>query len=498
MAAGLLAAGAAWSAQRVNVLVQAARPGAVIHAELYGQTVGSGRAGEAGALWVGPESTVPNIRGWRLDMLEALQRLHVPVLRWPAGCQADNYHWRDGVGAREQRPLRRAADGSRGADDNSVGTHEFFDLAELAGSSAYVSANVGTGSAREAAEWVEYLGADGGSTLGQLRAQHGHPQPFKARFVGVGQAPWGCGGNMTAQYYADLYNQFAVFIRGKSGHPPTLIANGNGPDWTDELSRKKRVRDYRDAIGAHDAAGGDGRDGAADAGEAGWMSTLRRASKMDAFIASNIARLDKNDPARKLSLVIAGWSTRGDPATESGRDDAVRPITLRDALAAALHFHVLHAHADRVSMASFAAPLNSPQAMILADGAQLALTPTYHAFRMHVPFQGATALPVRLDHTPRYTMGKLSIPAVSVSAARGKDGKLYLSLVNANPKQAVAAAVQFAGAVPADASASVLTGPAMEADYSVVAPVPVPVSVAHGQLRLTLPSKSLTVVAVDE
>ena len=480
MAAGLLAASTAWSAPVVDVLIEAARPGALIHEELYGQTLASGGAGQPGALWVGPDSTLPNIRGWRQDLVEALQRLHVPVLRWPAGCQADNYHWRDGVGARAQRPLRRLPDGGA-VDDNSVGTHEFFDLAELAGSSAYISANVGTGSAREAAEWAEYLEADGGSTLGQLRVQNGHPQPFEARFVGVGQAPWGCGGNMSAQYYADLYNQFAVFIRGKSTQPPTLVASGNGPAWTAELSKKKRVRDYRFLIGAHDDAQDKDGEGAADGG---WMSALRQAARLDTFIASNIAQLDKNDPAHKLPLVISGWNTR---------TNAAQPQSLRDALAAALQLHVLHAHADRVSMASFSAPLNSPQAMILADGARLTLTPTYHAFRMHAPFQGATALPVRLDHTPNYTVGQLSAPALSVSAARAKDGKLYVSLVNADPAHPQEAAVQFAGASPSKASASVLGADASQAE-----PMSVPVRIARGQLRITLPAKSLTVVAVDE
>jgi alpha-N-arabinofuranosidase len=506
LSAGLLTATAACSAPGVRVLIQAAGRGAIINEALYGQELGAGSGGAAGGLWVGPGSAVPNIKGWRLDMVEALRQLHVPALRWPAGCRADDYHWRDGVGAREQRPLRRDPDGTGGSDDNSVGTHEFFDLVELTGTSAYVSTNVGTGSAREAADWVEYMEAETGSTLGQWRAQHGHPQPFKPRYLGVGQTPWACGGNMTPQYYADLYNQYAVFIRGKSTHPSTLIANGNGALWTDELSTKKRVRDYQNAIGANyaaSAAGSDDRDGAGGADEVRWISTLKRALSMDQFIAANLARLKKNDPARKLSLVIGGWSTSDPIAAEGGPDRAAQRNTLRDALAASLHFHVLHVHADRVGMASYAAPLNSPQSMLQAEEGRLILTPAYYAFRMHVPFQGATALPLRLDHQARYTVGRLSIPALSVSAARGKDGKLYLSLVNANPSQALAVAVQLAGAVPVKASGSVLTAPAMEAYNSLaapeaVAPMPIQVRGEHGQLRFTLPSKSLTVVAIDE
>lgn len=419
--AALLAAG---GAHGVNVVIDAAHPGPVINEALYAQALGLG-----GGLWVGPDSAVPNIRGWRLDMLDALTALHVPVLRWPDGCMADNYHWRDGVGPREQRPLRRDPE----TDDNAVGTREFFDLVDLTGAAGYVSANVGTGSAREAAEWVEYMTAEGGSTLGQWRVQHGHPQPFAPRFVGVGQAPWGCGGNMTPQYYADLYNQYAVFIRGKSEHPPALVASGNGPAWTDELSTKKRVRDYRNAIGADAAA----------------------APKLAEFIAANLARLDKNDPAKTLSLVIGGGSER-------------------DALATALAFHALHAHADRISMATLAAPLNSPQAMIRADGLRLILTPTYCAYKMHVPFQGATVLPVRVDRQP----------SLSVSAARGRDGKLYLSVVNSSSRQ-TGLSMRCAG----KASGTVLAA---------AAPAPIAVNVAHGRLRVSLPPTSLTVLAIDE
>ena len=506
MAAGLFVAASAWAAQTVDIEIDAGRPGPVISKHLYGHAAEFSGAGNVGGMWVGRQSKIPNTRGWRKDMLAALKGLHVPVLRWPAGCSADQYNWRDGIG-----PRAGAAAGS------AVGTHEFFDLVELLGADAYVNGNAGTGSPRETAEWVEYMTAPGGSTLALLRTKNGRSRPFKVAYFGVGHAPWGCGGNMTAQYYGDLYNQFAVFIRGKGQQPPKLVASGAGAEWTDELSTKKRIRDYRDGISAHRApapapasASAERRDGKnAEPGysELRWIAALDRALQINGFIDSNVAALDKNDAAGKISLAIAEWG---------GRDDAApqQPGALGDALVAALHFHAFHAHAHRLRMASFsqAAP---GQALIRAEGGAMVLTPAYYAFRMHVPFQDALSLPVRLDHNPSYSLGGIAIPAVSASAARARDGKLYLSLVNTDPKDAVAVAVGIAGAAakaataataksgPQAASGAVLTAGAMDAHNSAaspaaVAPAPFTARSEQGKLLLTLKAMSVTVLAIEE
>jgi len=492
MAAGLFVAASAWAAQTVDIEIDAGRPGPVISKNLYGHAAEDNGAGNFGGMWVGRQSKIPNIRGWRKDTLAALKDLHVPVLRWPGGCSADQYNWRDGIG-----PRAGAAAGS------AVGTHEFFDLVELLGADAYVNGNAGTGSPREAAEWVEYMTAPGGSTLAQLRAKNGRSRPFKVAYFGVGHAPWDCGGNMTAQYYGDLYNQFAVFIRGKGSEPPKLIASGAGAEWTDELSTKKRIRDYRDGISAHRASaeGREGKSAETGSSELRWITALDRALRINGFIDSNIAALDKNDAAGRISLAIAEWG---------GRDDAApqQPGALGDALVAALHFHAFHAHAGRLRMASFsqAAP---NQALVRTEGGAMVLTPAYHAFRMHVPFQDAVSLPVRLEHNPPYGLGGIAIPAVSASAARARDGKLYLSLVNTDPKNTVAVAVGVSGAAAkaakakAAASGSVLTAGAMEAHNSAaspaaVAPAPFTARSEQGKLLLTLQAMSVTVLAIDE
>ena len=407
IAAGLFTSAAA--ARTVNIDIDAGRPGPVINKNLYG-------AGNIDGAWVGPQSKIPNIKGWRKDMVAALKALQVPVLRWPASCDADQTDWRDGIGTRR----------------DAVGTHEFFDLVELLGADAYVIGNVGTGTPREAAQWVEYMLAEGGSSLATLRAKNGHPKPFQVAFFGVGNAPWGCGGNMSPQYYADLYNQYAVFIRGKSDKPPTLVASGAGAEWTDELSTKKRIRDYRFAISAPLPASG-----------------------IKEVIDNNVAMLDKNDAANKTTLAIGEWG--------SG-----------EAIGAALNFHAFHAHAGRLSMA------NNSQALIKAEGGTMVPTPVYYAFKMHVPFQDAVTLPVRLDNDSQH--------AVSASAARAKNGKLYLSLVNTNPNEAVAVAVAVAGAQVKEASGEVLAAGA---------PLPFLARADKGKLLLTLEARSVTVLAIE-
>lgn len=493
LAAGWFVTVQACAAPTVELTIEAARPGPVISRQLYGQAVGAGPYAYGGA-WVGSGSAIPNSQGWRKDVVAALRDLRVPVLSWPGGCAAERYNWRDGLGPHGVRPVKALPQAIGAVDDNAVGTHEFFGLVELIGADAKLNGNVGTGSARESAEWLEYAVAEGRSTLARLRARNGHAKPFKVAYFGIGNVPWSCGGSMTPRYYADLYNQHAVFIRGKSATPPKLIASGSGADWTDELSTKKRIRDYRDGISAH--YGPDSAD-PGTGGEGAWFATLKGAWSMNQFIADQVARLDQNDPARKLTLTIGEWRTRYDAGQQA------LPNTLRDALAAALQFHIFHAHAERVSMATFAAPPDAQQEIVVAAGTQLVLTPTYHVFKMHQPFQDAVSLPVRLDNNPRCALGTDGIPAISASAARGKDGLLYLSLVNTDPKDAAVVSIGMAGAVAGEGSGRLLTADTMDAHNSAaqpiaVAPVPIQVRPENGKLALTLPAKSFAVLRIAE
>ena len=502
----LLATQAAQAAPEVVVNVDPAKPGAVINKNIYGQFVEHLGTGVYGGMWVGPESKTPNIKGWRKDVVTALKDLHVPVVRWPGGCFADEYNWRDGIGPRGKRPVMVNTNWGGVVDNNAVGTHEFFDLLELIGADAYVNGNVGTGSPRETSQWLEYMTGVGQSAMARLRARNGHAKPFKVAFFGIGNENWGCGGNMTAAYFTNLYNHHATFAPSSGKHAPKLIAGG-GLDgdvaWTDHLSRN--IRAPASAIGLHyytvPGRGASNKGAATGFGEDHWFSALKDALHMGELLDANVAKLEQNDPKKQFTFAVDEWGTWYEPTPGTPPRFLQQQNSLRDALVAALHFHTFHAHAERVSMANIAQMVNVLQAMILTDGDAMLLTPTYHAFRMHVPFQDAVALPVTLDKKLAYEFGGVSMPALSVSAARGKDGKLYLSLVNVNPKEAVT--VSVAGVVAKSASGSVLTAAAIDAHNSfalpkALKPTPLQARLDRGKVSVSLPAKSVAVIAVLE
>jgi alpha-N-arabinofuranosidase len=502
----------AWAAQ-ATLTIDAARPGPVISKYVYGQFAEHLGTGIYGGLWVGEASAIPNTRGWRNDVVAALKALHVPLVRWPGGCFADQYHWRDGIGPRAQRPVRINTNWGGVDESNAVGTHEFFDLVEQLGADAYVNGNLGSGTVQEMAEWIEYLTADGKSSLAALRARNGHPAPYKVAFFGIGNEAWGCGGNMRPEQYAGEYRRYASFLHPGRGSTTQFIAAGGHDDdtsWSDYLSAN--IQGVRfDGVSFHyyTSPGPDsnGRYGATGFDESRWFRTLEQTRRMEGFIANNVAALDRHDPQKKLAFAVDEWGAWYEPEEGSTPGFLVQQNTLRDAMIAALNLNIFHAHADRVRMAAIAQMVNVLQAMVRTDGAKMVLTPTYHAFRMYVPFQDAVSLPVALDGNPAYALGGASMPAVSASAARGKDGRLYVALVNTNPHEAVEVAVEVAGAHAGAASGTVLTAAAMDAHNTFAAPqavTPAPYQVtaqataSGGKLVLPLPAKSIVVVALRE
>ena len=239
LALGILAALPAFA--QVSLTVDTARPGAVINKNVYGQFAEHLGTGIYEGLWVGPESKIPNTKGWRKDVVGALKDLHVPLVRWPGGCFADEYHWKDGIGPRGKRPVKVNTNWGGVPENNAVGTHEFFDLVELLGADAYVNGNLGTGTPQEMAEWVEYMTSEGKSSLAELRAKNGHPQPFKVAYFAIGNEAWGCGGNMKPEYYANLYRHYKAFLKAPPQVLPKFIASGgndNDSSWTETLSRE--------------------------------------------------------------------------------------------------------------------------------------------------------------------------------------------------------------------------------------------------------------------
>lgn len=507
LSVAVLLFGGAVQAQGIeaSVTVHADRPGPVIDKNIYGQFAEHLGRGIYEGIWVGEDSEIPNTDGYRDDVVEALKALQVPVVRWPGGCFADEYHWKDGIGPRDERPVRINTTWGYVPEPNAFGTHEFLNFAELIGADAYVAANVGTGSPKEMAQWAEYITSDADSTLVRMRRANGREEPWDLAFIGVGNETWGCGGNMRPEYFADLYRRFATFIDTPHDNQPVKVASGANSDdynWTEVmLSRAAR---FMDAYSMHYytiPGSWENKGPSTDFGEDQWASTLAKALQMDELVTKHSAIMDKYDPEQRIGLYVDEWGTWYDP--EPGRNPGFlyQQNTLRDALVAAATLNIFHRHADRVRMAMIAQTVNVLQAMILTDGPEMILTPTYHVFHMHIPFQGATSLPSDID-TPPYSHGEWEMPAVDVSAARGEDGRIYLSLVNFDPSRPATLTVNLDGADVGDASGRILSAEEMDAhntfeEPEALTPAPFEGRASGEQIVFELPPKSTAVVALE-
>ena len=490
----------------VTAVLSADRPGPVVNRNIYGHFAEHLGRGIYEGIWVGPNSTIPNTRGLRNDVVAALKALNLPVLRWPGGCFADEYHWRDGIGPREKRPAMINTHWGGVVEDNSFGTHEFMDLVEQLGTEAYITGNVGSGTPQEMMEWVEYMTSDAVSPMANLRRQNGREKAWRVPYFGIGNEPWGCGGNMRPEYYADEFRKYNTFIKNYDRSKPIFRIAGGASDfnytWTEVLM--DRVGRQMNAASLHYytlPTGTWGKKGSATVfDENQWFSTLRRTLVMNELITTHAAIMDKTDPEKRIGLAVDEWGTWYDvePGTEPGF--LYQQSTMRDALVAALNFHIFHRHADRVVMANIAQTVNVLQSMILTDKEKMLRTPTYWVFEMFKVHQGGTYLPVALL-TPEYAFGSERIPAVSASATRAADGKaVHLSLANTDPHRAATITVTLAGVAPAAATGRVLTAPTMQAHNTFAAPdtvKPVPlegVKLAGGSLTATLPAMSVAMI----
>ncbi|HEY7773776.1 MAG TPA: alpha-L-arabinofuranosidase C-terminal domain-containing protein [Marinagarivorans sp.] len=495
--------GASW-ASTVNVDIDSKSDGPVINKYVYGQFAEHLGRGIYDGIYVGKDSKIPNTDGFRNDVIQALKDLQIPLVRWPGGCFADQYYWRDGIGPQESRPTRVNHSWGGVKEDNSFGTHEFFKLIDLIDSEAYISANLGSGTVREMAEWLEYMTADTESSVAQERRKNGRDEPWKVSFFGVGNESWGCGGNMQPEHYANLYNQYATFLNAPEDNRPKFVASGGHSDllnWTEVLS--KNIKQNIDGISYHyytlPTNDWDAKGSAAGFAEDQWMSTFVETAKMDSFLEEHIAALDKNDPEGKIGFYVDEWGTWYDQEDES-KGQLYQRNTLRDAMVAAINFNYFHKYAERVHMANIAQMVNVLQAMILTDGDKMVLTPTYHAFDMYKVFQDATSLPFETSKIPKYKHGKLSTEALTLSAARAKDGKIYLSVTNIDPEQPHQLKIAIDGKNVASVSGLSLTGNALDAENAFGEPSKVhPEKVtlkANKKGEIEIPAKTILVVEV--
>lgn len=490
----------------VTLKVQTTETKAVINRNIYGHFAEHLGSCIYGGFWVGEDSSIPNTRGIRNDVVDALKKLQVPVLRWPGGCFADEYHWQDGIGPRENRPTMVNTHWGGVVENNHFGTHEFMDLCELLETEPYICGNVGSGTPQEMMNWVEYLTSSGESPMANLRRQNGRDEPWTLNYFGVGNESWGCGGNMRPEYYADEYRRYNTFVKNYGKNKIYRIACGaNDSDyrWTDVLMERAgsqmnglSVHYYTVPTGKWDVKGS-----ATQFDEAAYHETLRKTLVMEERIAKHGAAMDKHDPEKKVGMVIDEWGiwTDAEPGTNPGF--LYQQNSLRDAILAALNFHIFHDHADRVTMTNIAQTVNVLQSMILTDNEKMVLTPTYHVFEMFKGHQGATVLATELSAT-QYTVGESTIPAVSVSASRSENGEVLITLVNTDPNKEASLSVQIAGSNLSFATGRVLTADAVTAHNTFDAPntvEPQPfnaVQASGGSLTLQLPSKSVVAVTL--
>jgi len=497
-------------APAATLTIHADRPGAKIDRHIFGQFAEHLGTGIYGGVWVGPNSKIPNTRGMRNDVVAALKALQVPVVRWPGGCFADEYHWREGIGPRNQRPVKVNTHWGGVTEDNAFGTHEFMDFAEQIGSEVYVSGNVGNGTPAEMAEWVEYMTAPAGS-LADLRAKNGHKAPWKLQWFGLGNELWGCGGNMRPEYAADVTKRYSTFVKLPQGTKTMKIASGathNVEPWAEYNWTEVMMRDAGkeiDGTGVHyyTFPGGQQNKGSAtDFDEEAWARTLSKTLLMGGYLDGHEKIMDKYDPSGKKILAVDEWGTWYDPTPGSNPGFLQQQNTLRDAVVAALNINIFAKHARRVKMANIAQMVNVLQAMILTDGPKMVLTPTYHVFEMYKPFQDATFVPIDLKSS-WYNKDQWAIPAVSASAARGTDGHLYIALVNVDPNRAASVSAVLAGATGTSVTGRILTAATMQAHNAFDAPDVVKpaaftgAQIAGGTLNVTIPAKSVVMLQVQ-
>jgi alpha-N-arabinofuranosidase len=374
----------------------------------------------------------------RMDIVDALKKIRVPVLRWPGGCFAEQYHWRDAVGPLSLRKRTVNTEWGMGTEDNSFGPDEFMQLCTLLGCEPYLAGNIGTGSPEEMEDWVEYMNYDGASTLADLRKKNGHAEPWHAAFWGIGNEVWGCAGFMTADTYISKFNQYAYFCKSYPGTPMKRIAAGAVDAdyaWTEACMKGLRremmwglslhyyVNEGRDSAGRRFAFAFNDRQ---------YFNSMKGCLKMDELITRHGAIMDRYDPKRNIALVVDEWGnwTEQDPGPNTSL--LYQQNTLRDALIAATTLNIFNNHCDRVKMANLTQTVNVVQAVILTRGDEMLLTPTYHVFDLFKVHQDARFLPITV-RAPFYKMGNDSIPAVNASASEDSLGRQHISLVNLDP-----------------------------------------------------------------
>jgi alpha-N-arabinofuranosidase len=494
----------------VQITIDASRPAATINRHIFGQFAEHLGRGIYEGIWVGPESPIPNTRGIRNDVVAALKAIKVPNVRWPGGCFADEYHWRNGIGPRDRRPATLNPNWGGVIEPNTFGTHEFMDFAGQIGADAYLSINVGSGTAAEGADWLEYLTTPQPSALGKERAANGHPEPFAVPMLGIGNESWGCGGSMTPDYYVSQLKIHARYARNYNGKQK-MQRIAVGPDGAKTEYTRAVMEAWKNKTWAWDIEGislhfytvgkwppsykatGFGKDE--------YAALVGETRRMDDLLRTHLAIMDQYDPDKKIAMVVDEWGAWLAPTPGSPEGFLEQQNSQRDAIIAALNINIFARHAERVRGANIAQMVNVLQAMILTDKEKMLLTPTYHVFRLYLPFQDAKSLPVSLSGE-EFRHGAVVAPRVDAIAARDAKGRTWLALAALDPERATDVILDVSDVKVREARGETLTAPRVDsvntfAAPGTVTPKPFRATATAGKLRLSLAPASVTVVEIQ-
>ena len=443
-----------------RITIDTRRVGPTINKNIYGHfSEHLGRCIYQG-MYVGEDSPIPNEKGMRKDVVEALRNIKVPVLRWPGGCFADEYHWRDGIGEKQERKRMVNTHWGGVVEDNSFGTHEFLELCRQVGCEPYITGNVGSGTIKEMSEWVEYLNSDGDSTVVQERWKNGQKEAWGVRYWGVGNENWGCGGNMRPEYYADQYRRYQTYCRQYGDNKLYKVACGpNDADvnWTEVMM--KTAAPYMDGLSMHSytiPGGWEKKNRATIFTEADYWETLAIAKDIDRKIGLHAAVMDRYDPDKRIGLVVDEWGTWFQVEPDTNPGFLYQQNTMRDAMVAAVSLDIFNKRCDRVYMANIAQTVNVLQAIILTEGDRMVLTPTYHVFDLYKGHMDAKELDCFVEAEEAGTE-KFRVASVSASASE-KDGKITLTVSNLEPEKAQEIIVSLKGEKIGGAEGRILTG----------------------------------------
>jgi alpha-N-arabinofuranosidase len=415
-----------------KLIINANRPLGKINKNIYGHF--SEHLGRCiyGGLYVGEDSAIPNTNGMRNDVVQALRGIRIPVLRWPGGCFADEYHWMDGIGPRETRKRMVNTHWGGVVEDNSFGTHEFMELCAQLNCEPYVNGNLGSGSVREMSEWVEYMTFGGVSPMAELRAAHGRKEPWPLKYFGVGNENWGCGGNMTPEHYADQYRRYQTYVRSYGGNKIYKIACGANDfnyRWTEVLMERARHCMDRLSLHYYTVTGTWAeKGGALGFDENIYYKTLHKALVMDELIENHIRIMRRYDPEHRVEIIVDEWGTWHDVEAGTNPGFLYQQNSMRDALVAAVTLNIFNKHCPYVTMANLAQTVNVLQAVILTQDDQMVLTPTYHVYDLFKHHHDATLLESYVE--TNLINKDMPVPNLHVSASRDEEGAVHITLAN--------------------------------------------------------------------